>query len=261
MRPANSFPLMFALGLVALAAIGLLILVVPVPKPETDILTPNTSVAPSTVAWTNETVEEANSGDVVRGSVLARRCEKCHGEEGFSDAGAVPNLASMDKLAFWKELEDFRTGKRKSPIMQPAAAVLTPKDEADLAAYYAMLPAIPDPDDTRVKTPPPLDAGISAMVARLVTLGDGKRGVPPCQACHGPVATLRGAPSLATQNADYIADQLDNFADGSRSNDINLPMRTIASQLTATERKALGQYYGLGLGAMPGAANSGWEKK
>lgn len=248
------------MGLAALLALAAVVLWMPVPRP---VPTPGARAeqvqAPSTVAWTKETLAQLNRGDVVRGMILARRCEKCHGAEGFSDTGEVPNLASMDKLAFWKQLEDFRTGKRHSPIMEPVAAVLAPQDELDLTAYYALLPATPDPDDTRAKEPPPPDAKANAFVARVVTLGDGSRGIPPCQACHGPVGNVRGAPSLATQNGDYITDQLDAFADGSRANDINLPMRTIASQLTAGERKALGAYYGSGLGALPGAAPN-WQK-
>jgi cytochrome c553 len=236
------------------------VLFVPIPKPESTPEAPKVQT-PSNVAWTEDTVTEANHGDVVRGMVLARRCEKCHGEEGFSDTGEVPNLASMDKLAFWKQLEDFRTSKRRSPIMQPVAAVLSRQDESDLAAYYAMLPAIPDPQDTRVKPVPPLDPETASVASHLVTLGDGTRGIPPCQACHGPVGNVRGAPSLATQNADYILDQLESFADGSRINDINLPMRTIAAQITDQERKAVSAYYGGGLGARPGAANPRWQKK
>lgn len=249
-----------AIVAVVLVAMGIAVLYLPVPKPETPKPASNVK-APSDVAWTADTIAQLDGGDTVRGMVIARRCEKCHGEEGFSDTGEVPNLASMNKLAFWKEMEDFRTGKRRSPIMQPMASVLTPQEEADLAAYYALLPAIPDPQDTRVKAPPPMDAQTSGIAARLVALGDGTRGIPPCQGCHGPVGNVRGAPSLATQNADYILDQLDSFADGSRANDINLPMRTIAAQLTEPERKALSVYYGSGLGAMPGAAGAEWEKK
>lgn len=252
MRRASSFPLMFSLGLAALVVMGAAILFMPIAKPEATEQV-KASAGPSNVAWTPEAIDAAHRGDVVRGMVLARRCEKCHGEEGFSDEGLVPNLASMDRLAFWKEMEDFRSGHRSSPLMQPQATVLTARDEADLAAYYAMLPAIPDPQDTRVKPPAKLESATAQLASRLVALGDGARGIPPCQACHGPVGNVRGAPSLSTQNADYISAQLDNFADGSRANDINLPMRTIAAQLTPEERKALGDYYGAGLGSMPAA--------
>ena len=74
------------------------------------------------------------------------------------------------------------------------------------------------------------------------------RGIPPCQACHGPIGYLWAAPSLAPQNSDYIRHQLDNFADGTRTNDINLPMRTIAGRLSEDERQAVAEFYGAGLG-------------
>jgi cytochrome c553 len=57
-----------------------------------------------------------------------------------------------------------------------------------------------------------------------------------------------------TQNADYVLDQLEAFARGSRANDINLPMRTVAALLTEDERKALAEYYGAGLGLQPGSS-------
>jgi cytochrome c553 len=56
-----------------------------------------------------------------------------------------------------------------------------------------------------------------------------------------------GAPSLATQNANYLLEQLDGFASGSRANDINMRMRSIAMQLTEDERHALAESYGAGV--------------
>jgi cytochrome c553 len=88
----------------------------------------------------------------------------------------------------------------------------------------------------------------------MISFGDGERGIPPCQACHGPVAYRPGAPSLVTQNADYILGQLEAFATGSRANDINMPMRTISALLTEDERRALAEYYGSGLGLQPGSS-------
>ena len=246
---------------VVVTVLAMIAFVIFVPTPKTETVPAQTNVVtPSNVAWTEGTIAEVNGGDTVRGMVLARRCEKCHGEEGFSDSSEIPNLASMDKLAFWKQLEDYRAGKRKSALMQPQAAVLTRRDEADLTAYYALLPAIPDPQDTRVKAAAAIDSQAAATAARLVALGDGTRGIPPCQGCHGPVGNVRGAPSLATQNSDYILAQLEAFADGSRANDINLPMRTIAAQLNEEDRKALAQYYGSGLGMRPGGVSPAWKK-
>ncbi|MGA8503061.1 MAG: c-type cytochrome [Candidatus Sulfotelmatobacter sp.] len=206
---------------------------------------------PSYVAWTPATIAAASSGDAFRGLLLARRCDHCHGAEGFSAVGYTPNLAGIDRLAIWKELEDFRSHKRLSREMNPIAESLSPRDVADVVAYFAKLPAFADPGDHRIfpqARPDPVRAGIAS---RLVSFGDGERGIPPCQACHGPVAYRPGAPPLVNQNAEYVLNQLEAFANGSRANDINMPMRTIARLLTDDERHALAEYYGAGQGLEP----------
>jgi cytochrome c553 len=206
---------------------------------------------PSNVAWTEESLATASNGDAFRGSLLVKRCDHCHGVEGFSDRPATPNLASLDRLAVWKQLQDFHYGKRISPVMQPIAAMLSARDSADLAAYYSMLPTFPDPQDNRSFPQAAPDPAQTNRAALLVALGDAQRGIPPCQSCHGPVATVRAAPSLAFQNSDYVANQLDRFASGTRGNDINMPMRIIAGQLSHDERHLLAQYYGAGFGRLP----------
>jgi len=211
---------------------------------------------PSNVAWTDETVATASNGDALRGLLIARRCDHCHGSEGFSSTPAIPNLAAMDRLSTWKQLQDFRTAKRNSPVMQMIASVLSSKEDSDLAAYYSMLPNAADPQDNRVFPQHPPDTANANVASQLVTLGDGSRGIPPCQSCHGPAGYVRGAPPLATQNSAYILTQLDAFASGTRANDINVRMRTIASQLTDAERHAVSDYYGAGLGILPAGAAS-----
>jgi cytochrome c553 len=209
---------------------------------------------PSFVAWTPDTIAAASSGDAFRGMLLAKRCDHCHGSEGFSPVASTPNLAGMDRLAIWKQLEDFRTHKRLSHAMDPIAASLSARDEADVVAYYAKLPLFSDPQDNRIFPQPRPDPGRAAIASRLVSFGDGERGIPPCQACHGPVAYGPGVPSLAAQNADYVLKQLEGFASRTRANDINMPMRTIAGLLTEEERRALAEYYGAGLGLQPGSS-------
>jgi len=206
---------------------------------------------PSNVEWTPETISIAKSGDAFRGLLLAKHCDHCHGTEGFSATATIPDLAGLDKFSIWKQMEDFRSHKRYSAIMEPIAGTLSSKDVADLAAYFAMLPVLSDPLDKRSfpqAQPKPHDAGVAS---RLITLGDGERGIPPCQACHGPASYRIASPSLTAQNADYILNQLDAFASGMRTNDIDMPMRTIAMQLTEDERQALAEYYGSGLGMLP----------
>ncbi len=211
---------------------------------------------PSNVAWTDETIAAANDGDALRGLLIARRCDHCHGSEGFSSDQTIPNLAGMDRLSVWKELQDFRSGKRNSPIMQMIARPLSTQQFSDLAVYYSMLPNAADPQDNRVFPQRAPDASYANVASQLVTLGDGSRGIPPCQSCHGPAGYVKGAPTLATQNSAYILGQLEAFANKQRANDINVRMRSIAVQLTEEERHAVADYYGAGLGILPAGAAS-----
>jgi cytochrome c553 len=204
---------------------------------------------PSYVEWSSGTIASASSGDAFRGSLLARKCAHCHGDEGFSPVASTPNLVAMDKLALWKQLQDFRSDKRTSRVMEPIAQALSGRDLADLAAYYAKLPVFTDFQDNRAFPGSPPDETHAAAASRLITFGDGERGIPPCEACHGPVAYRPDAPSLAAQNGDYVLEQLEAFAAGTRANDIDEPMRTIAGLLSEEERHSLAEYYGAGLGS------------
>jgi cytochrome c553 len=209
---------------------------------------------PSFISWTQETIAAASAGDAFRGMLLAKRCEHCHGAEGFSDRGSTPNLAGMDRLTIYKQLEDFRSHKRGSRTMEPIAESLSSRDVVDVVAYYARLPVFADLQDNRnfpQARPDPVHAGIAS---HLISFGDGGRGIPPCQSCHGPVAYRIGVPPLMNQNADYVLSELEAFANRTRANDINMPMRTIASLLTEDERHALAEYYGSGLGLQPGSS-------
>jgi cytochrome c553 len=83
----------------------------------------------------------------------------------------------------------------------------------------------------------------SDPVQRLIYAGDPKRGMAACASCHGPGGYRIGAPALTKQNELYLDQQLHAFAQGARSNDMNLPMRTIAAMLTESEMHALAQAY------------------
>jgi cytochrome c553 len=80
-------------------------------------------------------------------------------------------------------------------------------------------------------------------VQRLIYAGDPKRGIAACASCHGPGGYRIGAPALEKQNEQYIEQQLQEFAQGTRANDMNMPMRTIAGVLTESEIRALARAY------------------
>jgi len=200
--------------------------------------------APTRVAWTSATLAQVASGSEQRGAFVALNCGACHGERGVSPSTLIPTLAGMDSAFIYKQLDDYRSGKRLWGVMGAIATALTVQDSADVAAYFAGrrggLPPVsgegfPESGRSLRQTDP---------TVRLVFAGDPKRGVAPCAACHGPGAHKLGAPGLQGQHAAYIERQLAAFAQGIRKNDINEQMRTIAAQLTPDEMHAIAVYYG-----------------
>jgi cytochrome c553 len=80
------------------------------------------------------------AGDIDAGKTKAAPCAACHGADGNSPTGAVPNIpiiAGQYKDYIARALEDYKTGKRKNPIMAGFVANLSKQDRADLAAYFA----------------------------------------------------------------------------------------------------------------------------
>jgi len=96
---------------------------------------------------------------------------------------------------------------------------------------------------------------VCILAAALSTAGVCNAAAPPvgtaqagaakaalCQACHGATGNSSNPdwPSLAGLGADYIAEQLQNFKDGKRSNPIMAP---IAAPLSPQDMADLGAYF------------------
>ena len=67
-------------------------------------------------------------------------CNNCHGANGISADAAFPNLAGQSAAAIYKQLEDFKSGKRNPAVMGVYVSPLSEQDMLDLAAHYASLP-------------------------------------------------------------------------------------------------------------------------
>jgi len=194
------------------------------------------------IAWTAATLSQIASGNAKHGASVAVTCVACHGERE-SASPIFPTLAGMDATVVYKQLDDFRSGKRQSGVMSAIAKALSERDSADVAAYFAtresgLAPIAGEPLPAGGRSLRQSDPGI-----RLVFAGDPERGIPPCAACHGPGDRKLGAPTLNGQQAAYIESQLTAFAQGGRQNDINQQMRGIAEQLTPDEMHAVTLYY------------------
>lgn len=191
---------------------------------------------PTRIAWTRDTLAQVAGGDVQRGEFVAMNCVACHGEQGTSHSSLYPSLAGMDATVIYKQLDDFRAGKRSWGAMNGIGQALSAESSADVAAYFAsrkgLVASAPDP------------LGEHFIAEHLVYSGDPARGIPPCSACHGPDSKKLGAPPLAGQQPAYIERQLAAFAQGMRQNDINRQMRVIAAGLKPEEMHDLAQFYG-----------------
>ena len=190
----------------------------------------------SQVAWTTEMRRRLAQGDARAGAAIAQACNDCHGPSGLSADAIIPNLAGQSAAAIYKQLDDFKSGKRDPAVMGVFVSPLSDQDLLDLAAHYALLPN------------PPGDAWItqsstSTAARRLIEVGAPLRGIAPCASCHGPVGVTPGAPGLGGQQRAYFEVQLQSFKNGNRRNDISEQMRSVARQLTSEEIAMLAAHY------------------
>jgi len=79
--------------------------------------------------------------DIEAGKTAAAPCQACHGKDGIGLTPQTPNLAGQKELYLSNQLIAYRSGTRKNNIMSPLAKPLSDEDIANLAAYYASLPA------------------------------------------------------------------------------------------------------------------------
>ena len=196
------------------------------------------------IAWTQATLDQIRNGDAQRGNFIAMNCTVCHEASAANPSHLIPLLDGLDAAVIFKQLSDYRSGKRSWGVMNGIGKALDAQASADVAAYFATR-AGPLQADTGMRLP---EGGRgfqqSNVGERLIFAGDPQRGVAPCSSCHGPGGYKLGAPPLKGQYAAYIERQLAAFAQGIRQNDIYEQMRAIARQLTPDEMKAVAEYYG-----------------
>lgn len=176
-------------------------------------------------------------GDAGAGKTKSTPCSACHGADGNSLSPLWPNLAGQAAPYIVAQLEAFKSGARKDPLMTPQAMNLSDEDIADLAVYYESLPiaaqAVGDPD-------------LIDRAAALWRGGNIEEGIAACLACHGPAGRGNPAaayPSLAGQHSAYAAKQLRDYATGARTSDGKTRMmRDIAERLSQDDIEALASY-------------------
>lgn len=177
---------------------------------------------------------------VTQGTASAPPCAQCHGANGEGQRGSgFPRLAGQVESYLAKQLDDFRSGRRSNPIMEPIAKALDAPAVSAVSRYYAGLPA---PTDGGATGNAP--AAGEGAAARLAHKGKWSENVPACFACHG----RSGAgipphfPAIAGQPRQYTAKQIRDWKTGTRGNDALGLMKAVSSRLSDAEIEALSAY-------------------
>lgn len=176
------------------------------------------------------------AGDPQAGEKKSVVCAACHGAKGVSSNPLWPSLAGQHADYLVKQLKNFKEGQtRLTAVMTPMVSTLSLQDMDDLAAFYAA---------------EPLPKGITPQKyverGQLVYRGgDFDKQITACIACHGPQGTgnaQAGFPILSGQQVEYTKQQLQQFKDKKRSNDLNSIMQDIAAKMDAEDMDALAHY-------------------
>lgn len=76
-------------------------------------------------------------GKAEAGKAKSAVCAGCHGADGNSPTAMFPKLAGQYEDYLYHSLKDYKSGKRKNPIMNGQVAALSDQDMQDLAAFFA----------------------------------------------------------------------------------------------------------------------------
>lgn len=179
-------------------------------------------------------VAAAPKGDPVKGKALAEKvCIACHGVDGNSVAAVNPVIAGQHADYLYKQLSDFKSGKRKNPVMLGMVAPLSDADMANAAAWFSSQ----QPKERGATDKALIEAG-----RKIYRSGIASKGLPACMSCHSPNGAGIPAqyPRLAGQHAAYTTAQLAAFRSGERAN--HPTMMPIAEKMTDKEIKAVAEF-------------------
>lgn len=162
----------------------------------------------------------ANAQDDI--ATKAQGCSLCHGQNGEpTDPKIIPIIWGQQSSYLYKQLHDYRSGDRSNAVMALVAQGIALDELRRLASYFA------------AKTWPERASAAAA--------GTPPEGIAMCRACHGK--NFEGgppAPRLAGLSYEYLLGSMDAFADGTRTNNLDMP--GFMKSLSEADREAMARY-------------------
>jgi cytochrome c553 len=148
-------------------------------------------------------------------------CAGCHGQNGMPINTATPIIWGQQANYLYKELHDYHSGDRANPFMASVAKMFTLPELREVANTFAakQWPAAQHPGNA----------------------GEAPKSAEMCKACHQP--NFQGgppAPRLAGLSYDYLLTAMNNFADGKRTNNLDMP--GFMKALSPGDREAIAHY-------------------
>jgi len=158
------------------------------------------------------------------GKAAAAGCAGCHGETGITRIPGMPSLVGLDPKYLVASLNAYRSGQRRHDMMKTLVSALSDADMNNIAFFYATQ----KPGKAQTPSPGSQAAGKAAAAA--------------CGGCHGEggVSTNAATPSLAGQDAQYIAAAMRAYKDGSRTDPT---MKAPAASADDNAIKDMAAYY------------------
>jgi cytochrome c553 len=165
----------------------------------------------------------SRSAAIEAGKKAASFCANCHGPDGNSRQGEVPNLAGQNPVYLLNQVHKFYTGERRDQWMEPAIKLLSDVERLNIVVYYSSMQVSP------ASSAPPNEAG-RALYQRV------------CSRCHGDQA--RGGerfPRLAGQQHTYLIRSLTRYRDRT-GNRMEPEMLAMTAALKDEDIKAVADY-------------------
>ena len=157
-------------------------------------------------------------------TIATAACAGCHGNTGVSQIPGMPSLVGLDPKYLVEAMKAYKNGQRKNDTMKAMLASVADGAMNNIAAFYALQ------KPARATTP---STGDQAA---------GKTSAASCGGCHGEegVSASPATPSLAGQDAQYLAAALHAYKSGSRADET---MKGMVAALDDNAMKNLGAFY------------------
>jgi cytochrome c553 len=167
---------------------------------------------------------KAESDPLQAGASAAAACGGCHGESGVTATPGTPSLAGLEPKYFAAAMAAYKSGGRRNDLMKSFASGLSDPSIGNIALHYALQ---------------------KPQKAKTAAAGDaaaGKTAAAACAGCHGEtgVSSIPGTPSLAGQDAQYLAAATQAYRDGARSDET---MKGPAAALDAKAVKDVAAFF------------------